>query len=316
MMTPNPAQGKPQGLVLKEEREKRNISLLTVHESTKIPLDVLKAIEEGYTVRTLSPFYLRGFIKMYALYLGLDLKEILEDYHEEKLPSHVSGYVETVPEPAPPEKVELLVPRHQQIMMLKIIGIIIALFLVTRIFACAHKSWSQRPKRQRRPTVSRPLPKLKVETKESVQAKPLTPTVQAEKKTTVPKIEKKGEPPKTEKKTGVSKVVPAAKPEVTPAAQVQVTKPEQKLDGKVTLKIKVLKNGWLQVKADGNIVFQSTIQEGVVESWQAKKSIELSGKVIQNLEYEVNGSKLGPLSRDDRTARRVLITQDGLSVKK
>ena len=41
----------------------------------KSPWMPLKAIEEGYSVRLLSPFYYRGFIKIYAEFLGLDVGE-------------------------------------------------------------------------------------------------------------------------------------------------------------------------------------------------------------------------------------------------
>ena len=65
-----------QGTLLKSTREARGISLRVVHEATKIPMDVLRAIEEGYTVRTLAPFYLKGFIKMYAEYLKINVQDI------------------------------------------------------------------------------------------------------------------------------------------------------------------------------------------------------------------------------------------------
>ena len=67
------------GVILKEARESRRISLETVHEATKIPMDALRAIEEGYTVRSLSSFYYKGFIKMYAQYLGVDAREVIEE---------------------------------------------------------------------------------------------------------------------------------------------------------------------------------------------------------------------------------------------
>ena len=74
-----------QAKFLKQTREKRAISLQSVHEGTKIPLDVLKAIEEGYKIRTLSPFYYRGFLKMYAQYLGVDISQIPEDRNLESV---------------------------------------------------------------------------------------------------------------------------------------------------------------------------------------------------------------------------------------
>ncbi len=66
--------------VLKSTREAKGLTLEIVHEATKIPMDVLRAIEEGYSVRILSPFYYRGFIKIYSEFLGLDVGEIYKQY--------------------------------------------------------------------------------------------------------------------------------------------------------------------------------------------------------------------------------------------
>src|SRR6185295_12967123 len=61
------------GTFLKQCRQEQGHSLEAVHEATKIPLDVLRGIEEGYKVRTLSPFYYKGFLKLYANYLNVEL---------------------------------------------------------------------------------------------------------------------------------------------------------------------------------------------------------------------------------------------------
>ena len=66
------------GALLKSVRTERGVSLEMVHETTKIPLDALRAIEEGYTVRTLTPFYMKGFLKIYAQYLHLDASDVLD----------------------------------------------------------------------------------------------------------------------------------------------------------------------------------------------------------------------------------------------
>ena len=66
--------------ILKRTREAKGLTLEIVHEATKIPMDSLRAIEEGYSVRILSPFYYRGFIKIYAEFLGLDVGEMYKQY--------------------------------------------------------------------------------------------------------------------------------------------------------------------------------------------------------------------------------------------
>lgn len=116
------------GALLKEERQKRSIALDTVHESTKIPMDALKAIEEGYTIRSLSPFYYKGFIKMYAKFLGLDLKEFVEDYHQEKLPEVIPVKAETLLPPEP--KVSFAFPPELRKIILQAVVAVVALVVL------------------------------------------------------------------------------------------------------------------------------------------------------------------------------------------
>src|ERR1700691_816555 len=72
--------------ILKTTRVAKGLTLEIVHEATKIPMDALRAIEEGYSVRILSPFYYRGFIKIYAEFLGLDVGEMYKQYGLDQAP--------------------------------------------------------------------------------------------------------------------------------------------------------------------------------------------------------------------------------------
>ena len=84
----------------------------------------------------------------------------------------------------------------------------------------------------------------------------------------------------------------------------------------IELTVRATKSGWLQVKTDGQVVFQSTLKKGDAETWKAESEIELSGRNINLLEFELNGKMLGALGASDRGAKRVVFTKDGLSVKK
>src|ERR1039457_935210 len=77
--------------ILKSTRVAKGLTLEIVHEATKIPMDSLKAIEEGYSVRILSPFYYRGFIKIYAEFLGLDVGEMYKHYGLDQTPLPTSS---------------------------------------------------------------------------------------------------------------------------------------------------------------------------------------------------------------------------------
>ncbi|MDD5108040.1 MAG: DUF4115 domain-containing protein [Candidatus Omnitrophica bacterium] len=62
------------GARLKKIRQERGLSLEDIQKKTKIHLNVLRAIE-GDSISDLSPVYLKGFIKIYCVSLGLDPKE-------------------------------------------------------------------------------------------------------------------------------------------------------------------------------------------------------------------------------------------------
>lgn len=71
------------GAILKEAREEKNISLESLQESTKIQKRYLKAIEHGNFHILPGTFYARAFIKEYAVAVGLNAEELLENHHNE-----------------------------------------------------------------------------------------------------------------------------------------------------------------------------------------------------------------------------------------
>ncbi len=138
------------GEKLKKIRQEKGLSLEEVHKKTKIQLNILRAIEgEGLT--DLSPIYLRGFLKIYCKFLGLDPREYSADYKEEsRLGPH--------PEPVP-EQIKVLKTRSflegaslrlgslrpdKKIKTLAVVLLIIIIFALV-LFKLG-KSVSQRPK--------------------------------------------------------------------------------------------------------------------------------------------------------------------------
>jgi len=73
------------GTFLKKEREKKNISLEALSEETRIPIRSLKAIEEDRWNDLPASIYAQGYLRSYALYLGLSVKDVLERYKNEVL---------------------------------------------------------------------------------------------------------------------------------------------------------------------------------------------------------------------------------------
>lgn len=79
------------GARLKEIRLQKGLTLEEVHKETKIPLYILKAIEEDRFIG-LSPVYIKGFLKIYCKLLKLDPKDYIAGYQEPQIiPTQFSG---------------------------------------------------------------------------------------------------------------------------------------------------------------------------------------------------------------------------------
>ncbi len=68
------------GSYLRQERERRNTSLESVAQATRIPLKSLNALERDEFHLLPAPVFVRGFLRTYAVHLGLDPKEVLALY--------------------------------------------------------------------------------------------------------------------------------------------------------------------------------------------------------------------------------------------
>jgi len=279
---------KPKGQILKELREGKGLSLELVHEATKIPMDALRAIEEGYTIRTLSHFYIRGFIKIYAKYLSVDPSEVLEDFHEEQLPQYIKQDI-------PHRKFELFMKsfwtRQRKRQGLIILAAFFGLFCLFKVITFFTASKESIPKsiQSQATSIDKNIPKEPVKNKKTK--------------------------PKVVVRSKVKKDIKKKVPKVVAASQVPVQKTavSKKL---VRLTVHMKKKSWLRVKADGETVFQSTLRLGAVETWEADEKIEVSGGNLHELEFELNGKLIGSLGRADRKVKQIVVTKDGLSVTK
>ena len=70
------------GKLLKASRESQNLSLKEISERTKIREHFLKAIEEDRYEILKYPAYLKGFLKTYTKYLGLNPDDIVRGYQK------------------------------------------------------------------------------------------------------------------------------------------------------------------------------------------------------------------------------------------
>lgn len=276
------------GRILKQEREKRAIALDVVHETTKIPMDSLRAIEEGYKICTLTAFYYRNFVKLYAQYLKMDVDVVLADLNEGKPKDPVESARSAVKEP-PSVSMQLFSNSARDKIVRKVIqvggfvlmAVIAAALIVGGLRACSSKE-------------ARPVTVKKVEAKKPSQ-------VQNDAQ------QKKDDERKKSAMIAAQKAKEAAAKQTEEVAALSQNK-------NASLAVKALQKVWLTVNY-GVTVFQGNLSKGATETWSAKKKLELTGRGLDEIEYEVNGKMIGRLSRQG-SIKKVLITPDGLTVGK
>ncbi|MBF0387469.1 MAG: DUF4115 domain-containing protein [Candidatus Omnitrophica bacterium] len=301
------------GIILKTEREQRGLTLEVIQEATKIPIDSLKAIEEGYKIRTLTAFYYKSFVRLYAQHLGLDPLPILA-----LIPSYqpvskmaVAEKLNSFPRPDL-KKFNIIAGPVKSLNLQKALPFVLvalAVILAGGVLFLAIKGVAER---------------IALSAHQSVQGKTL-PVSKNDKSVKVLKPGKDDRLARVEKPVKADKVEKPVKAVVAEGpggteARGNETAPaagtENREIRKVFLTVKAAATTWLTVRSDGKVVFKGSLKKGSNESWSALKKIDLSGKDVNLLEYEVNGKNIGKLSRRDSNARRVIVTPEGLSVEK
>lgn len=91
----------PLGETLQLARERKGVDLYRAERDTKIRLRYLSALEDGAYEDLPAPVYTKGFLRNYAIYLGLDPEEVLERWRDEMEGMRSSERVIVAPPPRP-----------------------------------------------------------------------------------------------------------------------------------------------------------------------------------------------------------------------
>ncbi|MCX5700880.1 MAG: helix-turn-helix domain-containing protein [Candidatus Omnitrophica bacterium] len=261
---------------LKKIRQEKGITLEEVHKKTKIQLNILKAIE-GESLTNLNPTYLKGFLKIYCKFLGVDPKEYIPDYKEGSNKSFSSVYAQDQDKPLksvsfmknatfklssfrPNKKLKTIA-----IAVLIIIILSVVLFKIGKFISSRQKEvFPQQIVTQQKPQAQQP----KLKSSESA-----------------PKM-----------------VVNEAKfPKVS--------------SGGISLVISAKENCMVLVKVDGRVVLHRVLERGRSDSWKADKKIELDLGNAAGVDLIVNGTRFSKLGRKGQQLKGILITEkEGLKI--
>lgn len=278
-----------QGEKLKKIRLEKGISLEEVQKKTKINLNILKAIE-GDSITNLEPIYIKGFLKIYCKFLGVDPKDCITDYKNAQSKSEERAETKKEPSETKGFTKQLKTSKFNSsynwsyfkanIHRISIVFILILVIVLSSVllFNLGKYISSKRKDYLARKTIA---------------------------VTTLEKKEKR-----KEKSTRQVKAVTAA-----PRPQAQdTTLAIKNTNSGIRLGIRASDNCWVQVKADGRLVFQRVLEKGRFESWQAKDTIVLSLGNAGAVELEVNGQIFSNLGRRGEVRKNIIITKEGLNI--
>ena len=91
----------PVGETLQLARERKGVDLYRAERDTKIRMQYLAALEDGDWDDLPAPVYTKGFLRNYAIYLGLEPDDILDRWRDEMEQLRTATRVAVAPPPMP-----------------------------------------------------------------------------------------------------------------------------------------------------------------------------------------------------------------------
>ena len=250
---------KPIGKILRKTREKKGLSLEEAASQTRIHHGVLKNLEDDNFHLLPSPAYVKGFLKRYGEYLGLQSGPLIEEY----LSTH----------PREPEQVLALkgkkIPRLRLDKFIVLGGLTAALIiiLISGFFAI-------------RGLLSR-------KSAHSIKG--------------------------AEQAAASAKVKPVEANLPLPPPPVTSVK---KVSGPLRLEVFAEKDGWLEVRCNGKLLFQGVLSQGDREVWQGEDKIRLRIGNAGAFKLNLNGNSLGKSGKEGEVLKEVILTKENIKVNR
>lgn len=270
------------GNQLKKARQKKHLNIEDVYKHTKIHPRVLTALEDDKFQEILNASYVRSFLSKYAAYLGLNPQEILAEFNsaaektEQSQPESPTAFQKDVPLPRIGENTNM--PSLFGIIIGAIVAIAICIFLFKGTVMLIHKASQAISAHKKQARIATPAASVKAAVKKE--------------KPSSPKPQKKKASQQTAKKSQAGARLPVPQNE------------------KLNLTITATDYVWLQLKVDGNVIFQDTLHKGVSEVWQANENFTIWTGKAKALKVSLNGAELSLPA--EGVAEDILITREGV----
>lgn len=292
------------GLILKEARMAKSLSLEQASKDTKIHLNILKNIETD-EINSLGLVYAKSFLRIYAEYLGLNKEDIVRLFEDlfvpaagrQVLPQTATARIVRFASEKSPVKVRPVCPDPGGMFLglIKKVDFRLVIFWVVILFVVVLMMKFVR----HHGSTARILKKVEVKKKPAQRPQVSLPAA-------------------VSKNPSVKQAADLALAGAQKSKSASLLKPTvvPKEEEKVVLTIKAKTKSWLQVKVDGKVVFQNILTRGRGEMWQAKEKIEIWLGDAGAVQLELNGRLFERIGRPGQMLKHVVATKAGLSIQK
>jgi cytoskeleton protein RodZ len=269
-------------MILRRCREYHEISLEEASQTTKIGISYLKSLEDDQISGFANLTYLKGFLRIYATYLGLNADDMARMYDKLYGAKNVQINVES-------NSAKSARPARRLVSLQKMLlpAVLLLLILITAALFKRQPTPAIRPS-QPVATPSVPPPVASVQpVRTSSRIKPAPPAIEeykAESRVPVP--------------NGSDNLILSKKPADPGKGFI--------------LKIRVTQNGNLNVAVDGSVAQPYELTVGDIIEWKAEKSVALDLSNAGGVDVELNGKpfkQLGP------TGKPAYVVLDGDGIK-
>jgi cytoskeleton protein RodZ len=290
------------GLRLKQEREKRNITLDEISRSTKIGTRLLRAVEDEHFDQLPGGIFNKGFIRAYARYLGLDEEQAIADY----LVATGNAPAGTQPgaEDTQVAQLRAQVERRSREESRDPAGFPWGVFaIVLLLLALGLAVWGLYSRGSANETKPAPAATASsLYTAPAANAGTTTPPEQSANGSNQPVVVPSSEAPGAEPMPAplpVSSQSPAANSVAAPATENQ----KPRAVAPLVLRIKARQDCWISITVDGEVVTQETLTASAQKTVRAERGIVIRAGNVGALDLEFNGKKVPaqPVSAEAKT---------------
>lgn len=272
------------GMRLKQEREKKSVTLDDISLTTKISTRMLRALEEEQFDQLPGGIFNKGFIRAYARCLGMDEEQAIADYLAATGVSPLAKPFENNDQPPilePPSR-----ERNDNGAGLPWGRLAVALLIVA-LGVAGWGYYSRESQKDSHDSAAPAVPAATVTPSPVAEPSPLQP--QGDSNPTTLEIAKASQPTVPSTTGGASSQTPVATPPVSIPSQSAPAR-----SGGFTVLIKARQDSWVSISVDGEVSTRRILTASEQKAVRATDEIVIRAGNVGALDFEFNGKELPP----------------------